>query len=101
MNGSDEHAAGAAGEEKKPVDLPEILGYMLQQLTEITWQKLGLQPDYLTGKIEPDLAQAKLGIDVISHVASLIEPKLDEADRRVLNNTVRDLRLNYVSRVSS
>jgi hypothetical protein len=101
MNGSDEQTAGAAGEEKQPVDLYEVLGYMLQQLTEVSWQKLGLQPDYITGKIEPDLTQAKLGIDVISHVASLIEPKLDEADRRVLNNTVRDLRLNYVNRVNS
>jgi len=88
-------------EAKKPIDLYEVLGFMLQQITELGWQKLGLQPDFATGKIEPDLDQAKLAIDVASYIATQVEGKLDESDRRTLQNTVRDLKLNYVNRVQS
>jgi hypothetical protein len=88
-------------DEKKPIDLYEVLGFMLQQLTELGWQKLGLQPDFATGKIDPDLDQAKLAIDVISFISTQVEGKLDESDRRTLHNTVRDLKLNYVNRVQA
>jgi len=74
---------------------------MLQQSIELSWQKLGLQPDFMTGRIEPDLAQAKVMIDVASQLADAAIPQLDDADRRTVQNTIRDLKVNYVQRMGS
>ncbi|CAN1513360.1 Protein of unknown function DUF1844 [Fimbriimonadaceae bacterium] len=74
---------------------------MLQQSIELSWQKLGLQPDFMTGRIEPDLAQAKVMIDVASQLADAAIPQLDDADRRTVQNSIRDLKVNYVQRVGA
>lgn len=71
---------------------------MTEQLASIAWQKLGLQPDVITGTIAPDLVQAKAAIDGVSELTKLIEGRLDELDRRNLNSMVRDLRINYVEK---
>ena len=79
-----------------PVSVYSILTAMTDQLAMMAWQKLGLQPDILTGKIHRDLEEAKLAIDLTTHLASFIEPKLDEDDKRRIHNLIRDLRINYV-----
>ena len=84
--------------DRSPATVYDYLAVILQQLAEISWQKLGLQTDMVTGKLEPDLAQAKVAIDLVAHIASVIEPQLDGSDQRTLQNTVRDLRVNYVQR---
>ena len=75
-----------------------VIAMMVDQVAAIAWQKLGLQPDMLTGKIAKDLEQAKAAIDLASDLANIIEPKLDESDKRRIHGLVRDLRLNYVQK---
>ena len=58
---------------RKPIDVYVFLGVMLEQISSIAWQKLGLQPDIITGKLEPDLVQAKTAIDVTAELAKAIE----------------------------
>ena len=79
-----------------PLSVYTVLTFMVDQMAAIAWQKLGLQPDMVTGQIQADLDEAKVAIDVTSHLASFIEPKLEEEDRRRVHTLVRDLRLNYV-----
>lgn len=81
-----------------PTSVYDLLVAFTEPTIELSWQKLGLRPDLRTGKIEPDLAEAKVAIDLVAHLAAILEPKLDEEDRRQMSNIVRDLRLNYVSR---
>lgn len=84
---------------RKPVDVFDYLGFVLQSLTELAWSKLGLQPDMSTGQIEPpNLEQAKAAIDAADAVAQQVMAKLDDDDRRQLQNMIRDLRVNYVER---
>lgn len=71
---------------------------MVEQMAAVSWQKLGLQPDLLSGKIAPDLAEAKVAIDVTTLLAGLIENRFDEADRRRLQGLITDLRINYVQK---
>ncbi len=71
---------------------------MLDQISAVSWQKLGLQPDIMTGKTERNLAEAKVAIDVTAHIADIIEAQLDESDRRTVQNLVTSLRLNYVQK---
>jgi hypothetical protein len=87
-----------------PKPVPSVydhLGIILQQLVEVAWQKLGIQPDMVTGRIEANFPEAKVAIDLASHISGLVEPQLDADDRRQLQNVMRDLRVNYVQRVGA
>lgn len=83
-------------QEREPLNVHAVLAIMLDQLSDIAWQKLGLRHDAMTGKLDQDLGQAKLAIDVCGDLVSRIEPELDEADKRQVQSLLRDLKLNYV-----
>ncbi len=80
----------------EPLSVYAHLMMMVDQMSTVAWQKLGLQPDILTGRIAPNLPEAKVAIDVTTHLASFIEPQLDDDDKRRMHSLVRDLRMNYV-----
>jgi hypothetical protein len=69
---------------------------MVEQMSSVAWQKLGLQPDLMSGKIEKDIDQARVAIDVTAGLAGFLEPKLDEDDKRRIHGLVRDLKINFV-----
>jgi len=71
---------------------------LLDQMAGVAWQKLGLQPDMVTGQIEPNLDQARVAIDVVSFLAGKLEDQLDEDDRRHVQSLVRDLKINFVQK---
>ncbi len=83
---------------QEPLSVYAVVTFMVDQMAAVAWQKLGLQPDMITGTLQKDLAQAKVAIDIATHLASFIEPQLDDEDRRRIHDLVRDLRLNYVER---
>lgn len=87
--------------ERKPLDVAEVLAIMLDQLASIAWQKLGLQPDPMTGTQAPDLAQAEMAIDVCAELTKHIRPSLEESDQRQIDNLIRDLRVNFMQRKST
>ena len=82
----------------EPVNVYDVIMFMTDQMAALAWQKLGLQPDMVTGQMVKDIEQAKVAIDLTSHLASFIEPRLDEDSRRRMHNLVRDLRINYVEK---
>jgi len=90
--------AATPPEGREPVQIPMVLAVMLDQLADLAWQKLGLRHDVMTGRIEADLEQAKLAIDVVSDLVKHLEPHLDESDLRQVQSALRDLKLNYAER---
>lgn len=94
----DQMVGDGSGEPSAPASVYDLVAAIAEPLIEVSWQKLGLRPDLQTGKIQSDLNEAKVAIDLVAHLASVLEPKLDDEDRRQMSNVVRDLRLNYVSR---
>lgn len=82
----------------EPLDVNAVLAMMVDQMAGIAWQKMGLQPDMITGQIHKDLAQAKVAVDAAAALAAQLEPSLDEEDKRQINNLIRDLRVNYVEK---
>lgn len=84
--------------ELEPLDVYTVITAMVEQMAAISWQKLGLQPDIMNGRIHADLTQAKVAIDLTAHLASFIEPKLDEEDKKRLHGLVRDLKINWVEK---
>lgn len=96
MSESDAPSPGEAP--RGPLSVYDFLMVMTDQLAAIAWQKLGLQPDPLTGQMSRDLGEAKVAIDLTTHIASFIEPRLDEEDKRQMRNLIRDLRMNFVEK---
>lgn len=74
------------------------IAVLLDQMAGVAWQKLGLQPDMVTGKIEPDLEQARIAIDVVSFLSGKLEAQLDDDDKRQIQSLVRDLKINFVQK---
>jgi hypothetical protein len=83
----------------EPISVYDFITVMVDQMSAFAWQKLGLQPDLACGRIVTDLDEAKVAIDLTSHLASFIEPRLDEDDKRRIHGLIRDLRINYVEKV--
>lgn len=84
----------------QPIDVNQVIMVMIDQLSGIAWQKLGLQPDLMTGKIEKDLAQAKTAVDVVTNLANFILPQLDDADKRQMQTLISNLKINYVQKTA-
>lgn len=90
-------------EAQQTAETPSIydhLAMMLQQMAHLAWSKLGLQHDSISGKIEQNLPEAKVAIDVVVYLAGIIDSELDDSDRRQIQSMVRDLRLNYVQKTT-
>lgn len=98
---NDHHGDEQAVESAGPASVYDLIAAIAEPTIELSWQKLGLRPDLRTGRIEPDLEQAKVAIDLVAHLVDVIKPQLDDEDRRQMGNVVRDLRLNYVSRANA
>jgi len=82
----------------QPLDVHTVIMVMLDQMSAIAWQKMGLQPDPMTGQIHKDLTQAKVAVDVVANLANHILPQLDEVDKRELTNLVSNLKINFVQK---
>lgn len=87
-----------ADETRAPLDVNQVIPVMIEQLASMAWQKMGLQPDMMTGQIHRDIEQARLAIDACAALCQSIESRLDAEDQRSLQNLVRDLRVNFVER---
>lgn len=83
---------------REPVDVEQVILMMIEQMASISWQKLGLQPDIMTGQVHRDLGQARTAIDATAKLAEVLDPTLDEEDKRRLHGLVRDLRVNWVEK---
>ncbi len=85
-------------ETPQPLVVEELVVMMVDQLAAVAWQKMGLQPDMLSGQIDKNLEGAKLAVDAVAALVPLVEGNLDENDRREMHNLVRNLRLNFVEK---
>ena len=83
---------------REPIDVNEVLAALVEQMASISWQKLGLQPDIMTGQIHQDLAQARTAIDATAKLSEVLETSLDDEDKRRIHGLVRDLRINWVEK---
>lgn len=86
---------------KQPVQIDELLLVMTDQLAGLAWSKLGLQPDPITGEVKEDFAQARLAIDAVSALIDLLEPSMEEEDRRQAANLKANLKINFAQRAGN
>ena len=79
-----------------PMDVYALVKSFIGILGAHAWQWMGLIKNPITGRVEKDMAQAKVAIDSISALAKQLESKLDESDQRELKALLGDLQINYV-----
>lgn len=85
-------------ESPQPLVVEELVVMMIDQLAAVAWQKMGLQPDMLSGTVDKNIEGARLAVDAVAALVPLVESKLEESDRREMHNLVRNLRLNFVEK---
>jgi hypothetical protein len=85
-------------ESPQPLVVEELVVMMIDQLAAVAWQKMGLQPDMLSGTVDKNLPAAKIAVDAVAALVPLVENQLEESDRREMHNLVRNLRLNFVEK---
>jgi hypothetical protein len=85
----------------KPLSVYDLISFSVDQFAQVAWQKMGLRPDPMTGKEDVDLEQAKVAIDMASRLGEVLDPQLDDEDRRKIQGILSDLRINFVRRTGS
>lgn len=79
--------------EQKQQALFMQLVIMFQQAA---WSHLGKVPNPMTNKIERDLEQARLSIDMIDMLKMRTQGNISSEETQMLEHVLRELRLNYI-----
>jgi len=69
---------------------------LIISLSAAAWQQLGKVPNVMTGKIERNLGEAKVSIDMLDMLKEKTKNNLTEDEEKILITTLTDLQLNYV-----
>ncbi len=62
-------------------------------------QNMGKIKNPITDKVEQDLAQAQVAIDMLEMVQDRMKGNLSPEEEKILSTVLQDLRLNYVDEV--
>jgi DNA replication initiation complex subunit (GINS family) len=60
------------------------------------WQQLGKRMNPITQKMEKDLEQASLSIDMLDMLLAKTQGNLSDEEKRFLEQIIGDLKLNYI-----
>jgi hypothetical protein len=63
-------------------------------------QQMGKLINPMTGKVERDLEQAKLSIDILGMLEAKTKGNLTENEQRLLSHALFELRMNYLDEVN-
>ncbi len=77
-----------------------LLTQLILMFQTAALQQMGKLKNPLTDKIEQDLDQAHISIDIIDMIQRKSKGNLTEREERMLTEILRELRLNYVDEVT-
>jgi len=63
---------------------------------QAAWSHMGKLPNPVTQKIERDLEQARMSIDMLGMLQARTQGNLKDEETRMLEHILRELKLNYV-----
>ncbi len=63
---------------------------------QAAWQQLGKIPNPMTNKVERDLEQARMSIDLLDMLKARTHGNLSDEESRMLEQVLRELKLNFV-----
>ncbi|MCG3121116.1 MAG: hypothetical protein ALAOOOJD_04070 [bacterium] len=84
----------------EPLPLEQKQQALFMQLVimfqQAAWSHLGKVPNPMTNKIERDLEQARLSIDMIDMLKTRTQGNISSEENQMLEHVLRELRLNYI-----
>jgi hypothetical protein len=69
---------------------------LVTSLQAAAWQQLGKIASPITGKVERNLPQAQMSIDLLNMIAEKTKGNLSPDESRLISGILYELRLNYV-----
>jgi len=100
---SPEQPTSSGREEPQPQTLADVgvygvLRFCVSLLVEQAWVALGIRA--LPGReTKENLPEAKVAIDALTGLVAQLQPDLDDSEKRELETTLANLRINFVRRV--
>jgi hypothetical protein len=73
-----------------------LLFSLIMTFQAAAMQQMGKLKNPITDKIERDLQQAQLSIDILDMLAEKTKGNLSEDESRLLKGVIQELKLNYV-----
>lgn len=77
----------------------ELFQALAMNLYQAAWAALGKVPNPMNGKLERDLGSARMAIDMLSALEVRSRGNRTEAENRLFERALSDLRLNYLDEV--
>lgn len=69
---------------------------LVLSLQSAAWYQLGKTMSPISGKIERNLEEARVSIDLLTMIQEKTKGNLLEAEKKILDNTVYTLQMNYI-----
>jgi hypothetical protein len=73
-----------------------LFQHLVVMFQTLALQQMGKLTSPLTGKVERDLHQAKITVDMLGMIQEKTEGNLDENEERILDTVMLELQMNYV-----
>jgi hypothetical protein len=77
-----------------------LLTQLILMFQTAAFQQMGKLKNPLTDKIEQDLSQAQISIDMLDMIHRKMEKSLSAEEERLFSDVLRELRLNYVDELN-
>jgi hypothetical protein len=77
-----------------------LLTQLILMFQTATLQQMGKLKNPITDKIEQDLSQAQVSIDMLEMIHKKMGKGLTTEEEQMFSNVLRELRLNYVDEVN-
>ena len=73
-----------------------LFTHLVAMFETLALQQLGKLVSPITGKVERDLRQARITIDMLVMIREKTAGNLEEAEQRIINAVVTELQMNYL-----
>ncbi len=73
---------------------------LVMMLASAAWQQLGKVPNPVSGKIEKEVANANITIELLVMIRDKTKGNLSAEEEKLIGNTISDLQLNYADEVN-
>lgn len=85
------------GRAEEPVSKRDLFLALVQSFQSAAMQQMGKIMNPFSGKIERDMSQAKLSIEMLEMLKERTAGNLTSEEARLLEHILTELRLNYVA----
>ncbi len=73
-----------------------LFQHLVVMFQTLAIQQMGKLTSPITGKVERDLHQAKITVDMLGMIQKKTEGNLDENEKKILDTVMMELQMNYI-----